>query len=673
MSVPVTFLKGVKSVRAAQLAKLGVHTIDELYELFPKSYEDRSIVRKISQVQDGETVTVCGYVQQTDVKKVNRQLSVLSVKISNEYANMRISVFFGKYGEYHFKIGGLYAFYGKVTKNQYGASMTNPVISEYNGKWDSSFFSIQPIYPLTKGLTQNILRKMVAEALKVAPPSYETLPKEILEKYGLLRRDAALKNLHFPPNAELAEKSRYRFKFEELFIMQLMLLKLKDVKTKITNGISFKNAESDSKIEKFISTLPFELTEGQKKVWGEISANMDDKKAMNRLVIGDVGSGKTVLAVLAMLKAVFAGYQAVFMAPTEVLAEQHYESVSKMLEPFGIKPYLVTGSLTAKEKREALQAIKNDEAKCIIGTHALIQPDVVYGNLGIAITDEQHRFGVRQRAMLAQQEHTPDVLVMTATPIPRTLALILYADLDVSALRTLPCGRIPIKTYALEYSMYDRICKWIIRLVGEGRQVYMVYPVIEENEETPLKSVTERYNTLSKGIFANIKCGLLHGKMPSSQKESVMRDFKEGKIQVLFSTTVVEVGVDVPNAVLMVVENAERFGLAQLHQLRGRVGRGKIQSYCALFSEKVTERMKIMEETADGFELSEQDLVLRGPGDFFGVEQHGLPPFKIANLYQDTEILKAAGNAARYILDDKEKFGDFLDFMNKKYPDRVQL
>ena len=673
MSVPVTFLKGVKAVRAAQLAKLGVYTVDELYELYPRSYEDRSVVRKISQVQDGETVTVCGYVQQKDTKKVNRQLSVINLKISDENANMRISVFFGKYGEYQFKIGGLYAFYGKVTRNQYGASMTNPVISEYNGSWDREFFSIQPIYPLTKGLTQNILRKMVSEALKVAPPSYETLPKEILEKYGLLRRDKALKNLHFPENAEAAEKSRYRFKFEELFLMQLMLLKLKDAKTKITNGISFANKEADGKITQFMQTLPFELTEGQKKVWGEISADMNDKKAMNRLVIGDVGSGKTVLAVLAMLKAIFAGRQAVFMAPTEILAEQHYATVSKMLEPFGIKVWLVTGSLTAKEKRETLQAIKNSEAMCIIGTHALIQPDVEYGNLGIAITDEQHRFGVRQRAMLARQEHTPDVLVMTATPIPRTLALILYADLDISALRTLPLGRLPIKTYALEYSMYDRICKWIIKLAGEGRQVYMVYPLIEENDENTLRSVTERFNTLSKSVFANLNCGLLHGKMTSQQKESIMRDFKDGKIQVLFSTTVVEVGVDVPNAVLMVVENAERFGLAQLHQLRGRVGRGKIQSYCVLFSEKVTERMKIMEETSDGFELSEQDLILRGPGDFFGVEQHGLPPFKIANLYQDTEILKAAGDAARYILDNKEKFGDFLDFVNKKYPDRVQL
>ena len=514
---------------------------------------------------------------------------------------------------------------------------------------------------------------MTEEALKIAPPSYEKLPKALLKKYGMPQRDVALKNLHFPENSNAAAESIRRFKFEELFTLQLMLLMLKDAQDKAQEGISFKNAVADKEIIRFISTLPFELTEGQKNVWGEIARDMERDTPMNRLVIGDVGSGKTVLAVLSMLKAVLSGYQAVFMAPTEILAEQHYATVSKMFELFNIKVWLVTGSLTAKEKKEALAAIESGDAMCIIGTHALIQPTVKYKKLGLAVTDEQHRFGVRQRAMLSSQGGTPDVLVMTATPIPRTLALILYGDMDISTLKTLPRGRLPIKTYALDYSMYDRICKWILRIVAEGQQVYMVYPLIEEGEDTNLRSVTERFASLSNGVFKDISCGLLHGKMTPQQKESVMRDFKEGKVQILFSTTVVEVGVDVPNAVLMVVENAERFGLAQLHQLRGRVGRGSKQSYCVLFSQKVTQRMKIMEEMSDGFELSEQDLLLRGPGDFFGVEQHGLPPLKIANLYQDTDVLQIASEAAKGVLANKDRFADFLRYVREKYPERIQL
>jgi ATP-dependent DNA helicase RecG len=673
MSVPVTFLKGVKSIRAAQLAKLGVYTVEDLYELYPRSYEDRSVVRKISELAGGESVTVCGYVKSTDTRKVNRTISVTNVRIYDETGNMKISVFNGKYGERPFKVGALYAFYGKVNRDQYGLSMTNPVMTEYSDGWDKSFFTIQPIYPLTKGLTQNILRKMTAEALKIAPPSYETLPKAILGKYGMPQRDVALKNLHFPENSNAAAESIRRFKFEELFTLQLMLLMLKDAQDKAQEGISFKNAVADKEIIRFISTLPFELTEGQKNVWGEIARDMERDTPMNRLVIGDVGSGKTVLAVLSMLKAILSGYQAVFMAPTEILAEQHYATVSKMFELFNIKVWLVTGSLTAKEKKEALAAIESGDAMCIIGTHALIQPTVKYKKLGLAVTDEQHRFGVRQRAMLSSQGGTPDVLVMTATPIPRTLALILYGDMDISTLKTLPRGRLPIKTYALDYSMYDRICKWILRIVAEGQQVYMVYPLIEEGEDTNLRSVTERFASLSNGVFKGISCGLLHGKMTPQQKESVMRDFKEGKVQILFSTTVVEVGVDVPNAVLMVVENAERFGLAQLHQLRGRVGRGSKQSYCVLFSQKVTQRMKIMEEMSDGFELSEQDLLLRGPGDFFGVEQHGLPPLKIANLYQDTDVLQIASEAAKGVLANKDRFADFLRYVREKYPERIQL
>lgn len=673
MAVPVTFLKGVKQARAAQLANLGVHTTDDIYTLYPRSYEDRSAVRKISELLSGESVTVCAYVRALDTKRVNTSVSVTNVRVYDETGAMSMSVFSGRYPPPALRAGGLYAFYGRITEDRYGLHMVNPVYSEYKDKWDESFFTVQPIYPLTKGLTQNVLRKITAEAIKIAPPEYETLPKNILRKYGLMPRGEAVRNVHFPASMKDAEEARRRFKFEELFTMQLMLLLAKEASGRVSSGIAFQDARGRKMTDEFIQSLPFELSDGQKSVWREISDNMESSLPMNRLVLGDVGSGKTVLAVLAMLKAVSAGYQAVYMAPTEILAEQHYENIGKMLAPFGVRVLLITGSLGAKERREALALAESGEAQCIIGTHALIQPSVKYANLGLAITDEQHRFGVKQRAMLAEQGSTPDVLVMTATPIPRTLALILYGDMDISVLKTLPRGRIPIKTYALVNSMHERIFNWILRLIEEGRQVYMVYPLIEEGTDENLRSAEESYAALSKSVFRGIPCGLIHGKMSSERKEAVMRDFKEDRVKILFSTTVVEVGVDVPNASLMVIENAERFGLAQLHQLRGRVGRGEHKSYCVLFSEQITERMKIMEQVADGFTLSERDLELRGPGDFFGVEQHGLPPFKIANLYQDSDILGMSTEAAKHVLENIRDYGDFIEYIKKLFPGRIPL
>ncbi len=673
MPVPVTFLKGVKTARAAQLAQLGVFTLEDLYALYPKSYEDRSAVRKIAALRGGESATVCAYVKSADTRTVNSRLSVTNIRIYDETGHMNLSVFNGKYAPPKIRPGELYAFYGKISSDQYGFHMTNPVFTKYTGRWDETFFTIQPVYPLTKGLTQHVLRKITAEALKTAPPEYETLPVALLKKYRLMMRADALKNVHFPQSAAAAEESRKRFKFEELFTMQLMLLLLKDAEARVQNGISFRNPDADAEIDAFIRTLPYSLTEGQQTVWKEISGDMDAAQAMNRLVLGDVGSGKTILAVLAMVKTIRSGYQAVYMAPTEILAEQHFDTIRKLLEPLGIRTLLISGALTAKEKREALAAAENGEAQCIIGTHALIQPSVKYHRLGLAITDEQHRFGVKQRAMLSEQENTPDVLVMTATPIPRTLALILYGDMDISILKTLPHGRIPIKTYALEDTMHDRIYQWILRLARQGQQIYMVYPLVEDGEDPGVHSATERYAALSAGVFREIPCGLIHGKMPPAQKDAVMRDFKEGRVKILFSTTVVEVGVDVPAASLMMVENAERFGLAQLHQLRGRVGRGVFQSYCVLFSEKVTQRMKLMEKFTDGFLLSEKDLELRGPGDFFGVEQHGLPPFRIANLYEDTQLLKLAGEAAFHVLQNQSEYDEFIAYIRKKYPGRIPL
>lgn len=671
--IPVTFLKGVKTARAAQLAQLGVYTVEDLCNLYPRSYEDRSAVRKISELREGEAATVCAYVRNADTRMQKNRLSITNVRICDETGEMQISVFNGKYPPPALRRGELCAFYGKISRDSYGFHMINPVFSKYASGWNAAFFTIQPVYPLTRGLTQNLLRGIIAEALKTAPPEYETLPIALLQKYRLMPRGLALQNIHFPRSAAELEESRRRLKFEELFTMQLMLLLLKDAEDRVRNAISFRSVFADAEIQRFAETLPFTLSEGQKTVWKEISENMDADRAMNRLVLGDVGSGKTILAVLAMLKAALAGYQAVYMAPTEILAEQHYETIRSLLAPFGIRTELITGALSAKEKKDVLLAVENGTAQCIVGTHALIQPSVKYFKLGLAITDEQHRFGVRQRALLAEQGSTPDVLVMTATPIPRTLALILYGDMDLSVLNSLPRGRLPIKTYALENSFHDRIYRWILRLAAEGRQIYMVYPLIEEGEAPGIRSAADSYAELSRGVFRDIPCGLLHGKMTPAQKESVMRSFREGAVKILFSTTVVEVGVDVPNAVLMVIENAERFGLAQLHQLRGRVGRGTHQSYCVLFSEKITERMKIMEEVSDGFTLSEKDLELRGPGDFFGVEQHGLPPFRIANLYQDAELLQLAGEAAFHVLRNRSQYDDFIAYIKEKYPERIPL
>lgn len=673
MSVPVTSLKGVKSARAAQLAQLGVHTVEELLSLYPKSYEDRSAVRKIAELRAGESVTVCAYVKSTETHRLNGKVSVTKIRIADETGTMTLSLFNGNYVPSRIRSGELWAFYGKITADSYGLHMTNPSCTQYTDHWDAAFFTVQPNYPLTKGLTQTVLRKITAEALRTECSRPETLPTAVLQQYGMMPRGQALRNIHFPESPSALRESRRRLKFEELFTMQLLLLLLKDAEGRVINGISFRNPQADADIDAFIRTLPFELTEGQRSVWHDISENMDSNQAMNRLVLGDVGSGKTILAVLAMLKAIWSGFQAVYMAPTEILAEQHFDTIERLLTPLGIRTVLLTGALSAKAKKETLAAVESGEAQCVIGTHALIQPAVQYRRLGLAITDEQHRFGVRQRAALAGRESTPDVLVMTATPIPRTLALILYGDLDISVLKTLPKGRKLIKTYALENSAEDRILRWILRLTAEGRQVYLVCPLIEAGEDASVRSAAERYRELSQGVFRDVACGLIHGKMNAAEKEAVMRGFTSGRIQILFSTTVVEVGVDVPNAALMVVENAERFGLAQLHQLRGRVGRGPHQSYCVLLSDKVTERMKIMEQVSDGFLLSEKDLELRGPGDFFGVEQHGLPPFKIANLYQDAELLKVAADAAAHVLRNQSEYDDFIGYIRKKAPGRVPL
>lgn len=505
----------------------------------------------------------------------------------------------------------------------------------------------------------------------------EILPEELRRRYSLAEINFSLENIHFPSSFEDKERARKRLVFEELLMLQLGLLQLKTKQTAVS-GIKM---EKRSLVDRFIEQLPFRLTNAQLRVYREIEEDMTSgEKQMNRLIQGDVGSGKTIVAALAILLTVLNGYQAVFMVPTEILAEQHYRSITPLLGNYGVKTALLTGSVSRKEKEKIKEGIRNNEYHLVIGTHALLEEDVEFARLGLVVTDEQHRFGVKQRAVLASKAN-PHILVMTATPIPRTLSLILYGDLDISVIDELPPDRKPVKTYAVDESMRARVYNFIRKMVQEGRQAYIICPLVEESDEIEAEAAMTMAKRLEEKDLKGLSIGLVHGKMKWKDKERVMSEFAKGNIQVLVSTTVVEVGVNVPNATIMVVENAERFGLAQLHQLRGRVGRGEHQSYCILFcqskSEIALKRMEIMTKYNDGFKISEKDMELRGPGDIFGVRQHGLPEFKIANLYQDMEILKEVQRAAEDIiknqkLSEKEDYRKLKEHLLVMFEDKLK-
>lgn len=678
MGIPVTFLKGVKTKRASMLEVLGVHTLEDLALLLPRGYEDRTKTVRIAEVVPETEVTITAMILRVDFRQIRRNFSVMNVRIADGTGEMTLTFYNPKYIRSRFEKGATMHFFGKIVKGYYGLEMINPVFeSVADANHGTAFGSILPIYPLAQELTQNFLRKTIREALALLPPFEENLPENIVHKYNLMNRDTAIRTLHAPTDLSQIPEARRRLAFEELFTVQLMLMLMRRSYNKNGIGIPFTGQDQTQTL---INLLPFRLTPAQENVWAEIRQDMESPGAMNRLVLGDVGSGKTVLALLAMTKAIGNGYQAAFMAPTEILAEQHYRKIQPLLEKLGYHTVLLTGGLGAQKRRETLEAIRTGQAHCIIGTHALIQKDVVFARPGIMITDEQHRFGVRQRALLAEQTTAPDILVMTATPIPRTLALILYGDMDISRIEALPEGRLPIQTFVENDGRRDRVYAWAKRLVEEGRQVYIVHPLVEDSDNVDMESIlsaTENYEKLSRSIFKDIPCGLVHGRMPGKEKDDIMGRFAAGEIKILFSTTVIEVGVDVPNASLMIVENAERFGLAQLHQLRGRVGRGEHQSYCVLFTKSTGEvtaaRMQIMKESTNGFLIAEKDLELRGPGDFFGTQQHGLPQFRVANLYEDMDILKEAQSAAQGVMRDPATYGAFLDHVRKMIPQTIAL
>lgn len=650
---PIQYLKGIGESRAKLFQRLNLYTIEDILTHYPRQYEDRSQFKKISQLQDSETCAFEGIIMSKVAEsRPRRGLTIYKVLIKDETGTIVATWFNQSFIKKVFQVGEGYVFYGKISRKYRTLEVQSPVYEKLDEKEMKNTCRIIPVYASTATLSQNLVRTAIRSALIMIQGKLEEfLPETIRKKYKLAEINYAIENIHFPKSEKDFHHARMRLVFEELFLLQLGLLHIKISFGEAYKGIQFKKTEE---MKEFIQGLPFELTQAQRKVLTEIENNMESPEVMNRLVQGDVGSGKTVVAALALFKAVRSGFQGTLMAPTEILAAQHFKSFQSLFKDTGIRIGLLVGSMNKKQKDETLKSLRSGDVDILIGTHALIEETVVFDKLGLVITDEQHRFGVRQRSVLSKKGNNPDVLVMTATPIPRTLALILYGDLDISIIDELPPGRKPIETYGVDESKRERVNHFIRKKVMEGRQVYIVCPLIDESEAVEAKSAMELSERIAKRDFIDLKVGLIHGKMKPKEKDHVMKQFVEGEISILVSTTVIEVGVHVPNATIMVVENAERFGLAQLHQLRGRVGRGQEQSYCVLYNQSraniAAERIKIMEKTNDGFTISEKDLELRGPGEFFGTRQHGIPDLKIANLFKDIEILKLAQEAALHIL-----------------------
>lgn len=647
----VQYIKGIGPKKADKLNKLGIFTLKDLLYYFPRQFEDRNNLKKIAQLEDGEKVTIKAVISSINTFSPKEGMTLTKIDVKDETGSAKLVFFNKSYIKNTFRPGDSILVFGKVKKKFNNLELTSCEL-EYLTNSPKNTCRFMPVYQLTYGVTNKEIMSIIRTVLKDKDLIIqEYMPQRIIEKYRLCSIDFAVRNIHSPSSKESLKIALYRIVFEELLILQLGLFVFKSGRNK-EDGIKF---ETSKDLKKIISALPFKLTKAQNRALDEIIQDMNLEKIMNRLVQGDVGSGKTVVALLALANCVLNGYQGALMAPTEILAGQHYISLTESLKDFGINVGLLIGSLTKKQKDTVLEQIKNNEIDILIGTHALIEDKVEFNNIGLVITDEQHRFGVMQRSKLSLKGANPDILVMTATPIPRTLALILYGDLDISIIDELPPGRQPIETIAIEKSKRDRAYNNLVRReVESGRQVYIVCPLVEESEAIEAKSAVELVEELRAEYFHDLRLGLLHGKMKSSEKDEVMGLFKNKEIDILVSTTVIEVGVNVPNATLMIIENAERFGLAQLHQLRGRVGRGSHKSYCVLIYDSKTDvcrqRMAIMEETNDGFKISEKDLEIRGPGEFFGTRQHGLPELKVANLFKHIKILKLAQQEARYIL-----------------------
>lgn len=659
----VMYMKGVGPKIAYKLNKLGIYTAQDLIMYFPKKHIDYSSRTLIRNLKEGENTTVFGYIRSVSAFNTKNNLSVVKVTVTDESGRIELSFFQAKSNRFmleriksQFPVNAGIMLSGKVKRNNFDGKLTfdKPNYSIMTGEFledknsNLNLARIVPIYTVCEDLSIKVLRRAIFNAINTYKNEIENvLPDYIREKYGILDKKVAVEQIHFPESIELLEQARFSLIFEELFLIQLKLVRLRDANAHNHSALALKIKEKGL-VRKFIDTLPFELTGGQKKAVNEILNDLNSDIPMARLLQGDVGSGKTVVATIMLLAGVENGYQGALMAPTEILAQQHYNNLQQWLTPLGVSVGLFLGSQGKKVREKFRTDLRNGQMNIAVGTHALIQEDVDFNNLGAIVVDEQHRFGVKQRNILKKKSQNPQMLTMTATPIPRTLALTVHGDLDLTIIDELPKGRKPIKTSLVtsHRGVYDLIKKEI----ESGRQAYVVYPLIEESETLSAKAATIEAERLQNEVFPQFKIGLLHGKLKNDEKEQVMADFKNKKYDILVSTTVVEVGVDVPNATVMLIENAERFGLSQLHQLRGRVGRNDLQSYCILHtstkSQETKERLNIMTQTNDGFVIAEKDLQLRGPGEFLGTRQSGLPDLIISDIVRDAKILEMARNEA---------------------------
>lgn len=725
----IEILKGVGPKKLPQLRALGLYSIFDLLTYFPRSYEDRSRITPIGALRAGETATVAGVITGLQERRAGRRgMVILTAMIADQTGAMTITWFNQKFLKQKLKTGRRVFATGKVSYAYGGQGQLDmsrisscDILGE-EGEPEAEC-GILPVYSASESITQKFLRSLTGQLFaaieagearamaqgqraekerlgkKVCQGDWhsmlseqaatdalpaarqkaaqreclvvpEVIPEPVRQAYGLMGRVEALKAIHYPESSAEVDRARYRLAFEELYLIQCGLLLVKKQTQEAQQGVC--HGPNDSQVQAMLASLPFQLTGDQQKVWGEICRDMESTVPMRRLVQGDVGSGKTVVAMLALVKTVENGFQGAMMAPTEILARQHYGDFQKQLAPLGIRVELLSGRLTKKQRQDIYDRLQAGEIDILIGTHALIQEEVHFANLGLAVTDEQHRFGINQRALLEKKgEAMPDVLVMTATPIPRTLTLTVYGDLEVSMIKELPPGRKPVRTFVRGSDRRELIYKFVLEEIQKGRQAYVVCPLIERNDESSLTSAQEVYEELTHGIFWGIPCALVHGQLKQKEKEAVMQDFYEGKIKLLVATTVIEVGVNVPNASIMVVEHAQQFGLAQLHQLRGRIGRGEYASWCILVSEGRTEtarqRMAIMESTSDGFVLAEEDLKLRGPGQFFGGMQHGLPDLKVADVEKDIDVLLQARRAALESVENSEYMKLVLPALQLQY------
>ena len=691
LSTSIQFLKGIGEKRAQALNRVGIHNVSDLLQYYPRRYLDRSNITAIRNLHPNDTATVVGKIATQGIKKGTRSRFIVLLSDNTGFLSC---VWFHQipYWQKLFKVGQTLAVSGKIGYFG-GMQIVHPefdLLSEDGEDHEDEFLhtgKIIPLYPSTEslsrlGLDSRGFRRIMRNLLRSYGSQIgEILIESIIHRHKLIYLDEAFQNIHFPKDFDSLNQAKQRLKFDELFFMEFMLAYRKHKISQQQKGIHF--ATVGERLKTLVDKLPFKLTEAQKKVIREIRADMKRTNPMYRLLQGDVGSGKTIVALVAMLIAIENGYQSALMAPTEILAEQHYFTFRHWLEELGVNVKLLIGGQRKKEREKILSLIESGECEIIIGTHALIQEEVKFAKLGLVVIDEQHRFGVSQRAILTEKGEHPDVLVMTATPIPRTLSLTVYGDLDVSILDEMPEGRIAVRTSWRYENKRKDIYEFVKNKVAEGQQAYIVFPLIEESEKLDLKAATESYERMSEGIFSQLKLALLHGRMKNDEKDAIMMAFKRGEVQILVSTTVIEVGVDVPQATIMVVENAERFGLTQLHQLRGRVGRGSEQSYCILIArspltEDAVTRLNTMTQTNDGFKIAEVDLKLRGPGEFFGTRQHGLPELKIADPIQDTSLLIKAREEAFQIVNHETEFEQMTSLLMQNsffqnYKDKIGM